>query len=150
MIPVLHGHLVSETDTHGFELGTAGTPDLFLRIRPTPTTVAQGDCLTYAFPLWNLGPNNVDHPSPPYRRLPSGFPSIAADLLTTSRLPCVRSGSGVGLASMLTGVQSFGIEVKAAYVASAQECAQRLRQNRVRFIPEDARTADLSVGQCSI
>ncbi len=59
-------------------------------------------------------------------------------------------GSGLGhvslLASMLTGVQSFGIEVKAAYAASAQECAQRLRQSRVRFIPEDARTADLSIG----
>jgi hypothetical protein len=59
-------------------------------------------------------------------------------------------GSGLGhvplLVSMLAGVQSFGIEVEAAYVASAQECAQRLRQSRVRFVHEDARTADLSVG----
>jgi outer membrane protein assembly factor BamB len=33
--------------------------DLFLRILPTPTTVHQGDLLTYAFPVWNLGPNNA-------------------------------------------------------------------------------------------
>jgi outer membrane protein assembly factor BamB len=35
--------------------------DLFLRIQPTPTTVHQGDLLTYAFPVWNLGPNNAVH-----------------------------------------------------------------------------------------
>jgi len=59
-------------------------------------------------------------------------------------------GSGLGhvalLTSMLTGARSFGIEVEAAYVASAQECAQTLRLSRVRFIREDARTADLSSG----
>ena len=33
--------------------------DLFLRIRPTPTTVHQGDLITYAFPVWNLGPDNA-------------------------------------------------------------------------------------------
>ena len=59
-------------------------------------------------------------------------------------------GAGLGhvplLVSMLAGVQSLGIEVEAAYVACAQECAQRLRQSRVRFIHGDARTADLSVG----
>lgn len=59
-------------------------------------------------------------------------------------------GSGLGhvtlLASMLTGVQSIGIEVEAAYVASAQECAQSLSLSRVRFIQEDARAADLSSG----
>ena len=31
--------------------------DLFLRIRPSATTVHQGDLLTFAFPVWNLGPN---------------------------------------------------------------------------------------------
>ncbi len=34
--------------------------DLFLRIIPTTTTVHQGDLITYAFPVWNLGPNNAD------------------------------------------------------------------------------------------
>jgi hypothetical protein len=47
---------------------------------------------------------------------------------------------------MLAGVQSLGIEVEAAYVASAQDCAQRLHQYRVRFINGDARTAELSLG----
>ena len=59
-------------------------------------------------------------------------------------------GSGLGhvalLASMLTGVRSFGIEVEAAYVASAQECAQSLHLSEVGFIREDARAADLSRG----
>ena len=35
--------------------------DLFLRILPTPTTVHQGDLITYAFPVWNLGPDNAVH-----------------------------------------------------------------------------------------
>jgi hypothetical protein len=30
--------------------------DLFLRIIPSATVVHQGDLLTYAFPVWNLGP----------------------------------------------------------------------------------------------
>jgi SAM-dependent methyltransferase len=59
-------------------------------------------------------------------------------------------GSGLGhvalLTSMLTGARVFGIEVEAAYVARAQECAQSLRLSRVRFIREDARTADLCRG----
>ncbi len=59
-------------------------------------------------------------------------------------------GSGLGhvalLASLLTGARSFGIEVEAAYVASAQECAQSLQLRRVQFIHEDARAADLSCG----
>ena len=40
-----------------FRLGA----DLFLRIQPTPTTVQQGDLITYAFPVWNLGPVDADH-----------------------------------------------------------------------------------------
>ena len=59
-------------------------------------------------------------------------------------------GSGLGhvalLASMLTGVRSFGVEVDPAYVATAQECAQSLQLSQVRFIREDARVADLSSG----
>ena len=43
---------------YAFSLGSA---DLFLRIRPTPDTVHQGDLITYAFPVWNLGPGNADH-----------------------------------------------------------------------------------------
>jgi outer membrane protein assembly factor BamB len=43
-----------------FGLPAADTADLYLRIQPTPTTVHQGDLLTYAFPVWNLGPGNAD------------------------------------------------------------------------------------------
>jgi uncharacterized repeat protein (TIGR01451 family) len=42
-----------------FSLGAGA--DLFLRIQPTPTTVEQGDLITYAFPVWNLGPEAADH-----------------------------------------------------------------------------------------
>ena len=35
--------------------------DLFLRVQPSSTTVDQGDLLTYAFPVWNLGPGNAVH-----------------------------------------------------------------------------------------
>ena len=59
-------------------------------------------------------------------------------------------GSGLGhvplLVSMATGAQSVGIEVQAAYVASARECAESLHLSRVRFIAQDAREADLSSG----
>jgi outer membrane protein assembly factor BamB len=45
-----------------FGLGGGGTgADLYLRILPTPTTVHQGDLITYAFPVWNLGPANADY-----------------------------------------------------------------------------------------
>jgi PQQ-like domain/Domain of unknown function DUF11 len=44
-------------NVYAFSVGA----DLFLRIRPTLTTVHQGDLLTYAFPVWNLGPNNAVH-----------------------------------------------------------------------------------------
>jgi uncharacterized repeat protein (TIGR01451 family) len=40
--------------------GISTSADLFLRIIPTTTTVHQGDLITYAFPVWNLGPNNAD------------------------------------------------------------------------------------------
>src|SRR5271170_2835989 len=59
-------------------------------------------------------------------------------------------GSGLGhvplLVSMATGAQSVGIEVQAAYVASARDCAESLQLRRVQFIPQDAREADLSSG----
>jgi uncharacterized repeat protein (TIGR01451 family) len=42
-----------------FGLGPVPSADLFLRIQPTPTTVHQGDLITYAFPVWNLGPANA-------------------------------------------------------------------------------------------
>lgn len=74
---------------------------------------------------------------------------IAATAITEDDV-FVDLGSGLGhvplLVSMMTGAQSLGIEVQAAYVASARECAQCLHLSRVRFIPQDAREADLSSG----
>ena len=59
-------------------------------------------------------------------------------------------GSGLGhvplLVSMVTGAQSLGVEVQAAYVASARKCAQSLGLSRLQFIAQDARDADLSRG----
>jgi hypothetical protein len=59
-------------------------------------------------------------------------------------------GSGLGhvplVVSMMTGAQSLGVEIQAAYVASARRCAQSLRLGRVQFIAQDARAADLSRG----
>jgi uncharacterized repeat protein (TIGR01451 family) len=43
-------------DIQAFSLGA----DLYLRVIPSSTTVHQGDLLTYAFPVWNLGPANAD------------------------------------------------------------------------------------------
>jgi uncharacterized repeat protein (TIGR01451 family) len=44
-----------EGDLYAFSIGA----DLFLRVQPSLTTVAPGDLLTYAFPVWNLGPDNA-------------------------------------------------------------------------------------------
>ncbi|NYF50820.1 class I SAM-dependent methyltransferase [Tunturiibacter gelidoferens] len=59
-------------------------------------------------------------------------------------------GSGLGhvplLVSACTGAGGIGIELEASYVGCARECAQRLNLNKVRFLEEDARVADLSIG----
>ncbi|HEX7158939.1 MAG TPA: class I SAM-dependent methyltransferase [Edaphobacter sp.] len=59
-------------------------------------------------------------------------------------------GAGLGhvvlLASMLTGARGVGIEVEAAYVRSARECALSLGLSRATFLQQDAREADLSGG----
>jgi hypothetical protein len=44
---------------YAFAPGLASA-DLFLRVWPSTTTVHQGDLITYAFPVWNLGPSNGD------------------------------------------------------------------------------------------
>jgi hypothetical protein len=59
-------------------------------------------------------------------------------------------GSGLGhvplLVSICTPARSVGIELEAAYVERARQCAQRLNLNRVTFLQQDARAADLSIG----
>ncbi|MBB5342479.1 hypothetical protein [Tunturibacter empetritectus] len=58
-------------------------------------------------------------------------------------------GSGLGhvplLVSICTGASSVGIELEAAYVERARQCAQRLNV-KATFFCEDARVADLSRG----
>ena len=44
---------------YAFGLASSNSADLFLRIWPSTTTVHQGDLLTYAFPVWNLGPSEA-------------------------------------------------------------------------------------------
>jgi hypothetical protein len=77
------------------------------------------------------------------------FYMIALTALTASDV-LVDLGSGLGhvplLVSMCTGAFSVGIEVEASYVERARQCAQRLNLNRVKFIQQDARAADLSGG----
>jgi len=59
-------------------------------------------------------------------------------------------GSGLGhvpmLASILTGARAIGIEIDPACVRCARECAGRLGLERVEFVEQDAREADLSSG----
>ena len=45
-------------DTGFVRADTLGS-DVYLRVEPTPTIVHQGDLLTYAFPVWNLGPDSA-------------------------------------------------------------------------------------------
>jgi hypothetical protein len=59
-------------------------------------------------------------------------------------------GSGLGhvplLVSICTHARSIGIELEASYIKRARQCAQRLNLNKVTFIQEDARLADLAIG----
>jgi len=62
--PVVVNGLVydgSGNQLFGFGLGAGGGADLFLQVQPSTTTVHQGDLLTFAFPVWNLGPENAVH-----------------------------------------------------------------------------------------
>ena len=97
-------------------------------------------------PDLQLSPEMVFYQPTPVRHI---LHLIAATALAEDDV-FVDLGSGLGhvplLVSMLTGTRSLGIEVQAAYVASAWECALSLHLSRVRFIPQDAREADLSRG----
>lgn len=59
-------------------------------------------------------------------------------------------GSGLGHVAILvvicTDARSVGIELEAAYVERARQCAQRLNLTKATFLQEDARAADLSAG----
>ena len=97
-------------------------------------------------PNLHRSPEMVPYQPTPVRHI---LHLIAATELTDDDI-FVDLGSGLGhvplLVSILTGAHSLGIEVDPSYVASARECAQSLHLSRVRFIPQDARDADLSTG----
>jgi Methyltransferase domain len=77
------------------------------------------------------------------------FDMIGLAALTATDV-LVDIGSGLGhvslLVSICTSASSIGIELEASYVERARQCAQRLNLNRVAFIQQDARIADLSNG----
>ena len=53
---VVNGVLYSMTQTRVNAFAPGAPADLYLRIEPSSTNVAEGDLLTYAFPVWNQGP----------------------------------------------------------------------------------------------
>jgi hypothetical protein len=77
------------------------------------------------------------------------FCLIALTALTATDV-LVDLGSGLGhlplLISICTDARSIGIDVEAAYIECARQCAQRLNLKKVTFIHEDARVADLTTG----
>lgn len=74
---------------------------------------------------------------------------IAIAAFSTSDV-LVDIGSGLGhvplLVSILTGIRATGIELNPFYVASARECARSLGLERVDFVHQDARMAELTTG----
>jgi outer membrane protein assembly factor BamB len=58
VVYIYAGDRSGNTNVYAFAPATA---DLFLRINLSTAMVHQGDLLTYAFPVWNLGPDNATH-----------------------------------------------------------------------------------------
>jgi outer membrane protein assembly factor BamB len=61
VVYVASGGINDEGQVYSFNSTTGQSADLYLRIWPSTTKVHQGDLLTFAFPVWNLGPNNAVH-----------------------------------------------------------------------------------------
>jgi len=55
-LTVVDGAVYGGSGVHFYAFGLGGA-DLYLRVIPSATTVHQGDLLTLAFPVWNLGPD---------------------------------------------------------------------------------------------
>ncbi len=52
---------IAHYNEYVYSFNVSGSADLSLRVQPSPTPVTQGTLLTYAFPVWNLGPANAVH-----------------------------------------------------------------------------------------
>jgi hypothetical protein len=99
----------------------------------------------------NTGPVQRESEMVLYQPTPARhiFNLIGLTALTASDV-FVDLGSGLGhvplLVSICTRARSIGIELEATYIECARQCAQRLNLNKVAFIQQDARAADLSAG----
>jgi len=91
-------------------------------------------------------PEQVFYQPTPARHI---FHLIRLTALTASDV-LLDLGSGLGHVSLLVSVctpaRSIGIELEAAYVERAKQCAESLNLTNVRFLQQDARVADLSTG----
>ena len=96
-------------------------------------------------------------PTPPNREMVSYQPTPARHIFHLLRVTelsaadvLVDLGSGLGhvalLVSMCTQARCIGVEMEAAYIERARQCAHRLNLNNVTFLKQDAREADLSSG----
>jgi hypothetical protein len=92
------------------------------------------------------GPEMVFYQPTPARHI---FSLIGITALTSTDV-LVDLGSGMGhvplLVAICTRASSIGIELEGAYVACARRSAQKLNLNKVTFVRQDARAADLSSG----
>src|ERR1700722_1891997 len=92
------------------------------------------------------GPEMVFYQPTPARHI---FSLLGIAALTATDV-LVDLGSGLGhvqlLASICTRARSIGIELEGAYVDCARRSAKRLNLNKVTFVRQDARAADLSSG----
>jgi Histone methylation protein DOT1 len=92
------------------------------------------------------GPEMVSYQPTPARHI---FSLIGITALTATDV-LVDLGSGLGhvplLVSICTCAHSIGIELEGTYVECARQSARRLNLNKVTFVRQDARAADLSSG----
>jgi hypothetical protein len=148
------------------EIQRSGRPDSLLQcVHPLPDTdesagPASGMGYDYLDELVSgvlqLQDPNVEHAfSEPemvfYQPTPARhiFSLIGQTALTAADV-LVDLGSGLGhvplLVSICTRACSIGIELEAAYIERARQGAQKLNLDRVSFIQQDARAANLSSG----
>jgi outer membrane protein assembly factor BamB len=140
---------------YAFSLGTSNVADLFLRIFPSMTTVHQGDLLTYAFPVWNLGPEvaegevlNTQVPAGTifeYIRI-SGTPGLG----TCTRPPYHGTGQvvcheGDGMAPNTTWTVRLTVKVTAAAGATITANAATMADSRDPNMANNTATVSLKV-----
>ena len=142
------------------ELLRGALPALFTRELDTPMAPAAGDHYdhldellagVFAFPEPDGAEAPTDAEQVFYQPTPARhiFSLLRATRLTAADT-LIDLGSGLGhvplLVSACTRARAIGIELEPAYVASARRSAEALHLDRAKFLPQDARAADLSLG----